>query len=210
MLKCYVVVDAYDEFEERCLGMDNENDILNSFLCEDDETNLQRPYRVMDVANYIVDRFSNENHPITNLLLLKMLYYLQAYFLVNDNESLFTEEIQKWGYGPVEPIVYSYFKENGASPITHSVQYVVNNGEALELVNPRGRNLQENDRARIDNIVDRIYDRYHTDPFRLVEVTHSEPMWQEDERRIENGVHNIKYNNQEIINYFSDGERWPW
>ncbi|WP_288490037.1 Panacea domain-containing protein [uncultured Limosilactobacillus sp.] len=190
--------------------MDNEIDILNSFFSDNNQIDLQRPYRVMDVANYIVNRFSEQGHPITNLLLLKMLYYLQAYFLVNDNERLFTGEIQKWGYGPVEPIVYSYFKDNGASPIMHSVQYAINNNGKLEMINPEGRNLQRNDQLQIDRIIDRLYDRFHVNPFRLVEITHEEPMWLRDRDRIENGVHNIEYNNQEIIEYFNNGERWPW
>lgn len=191
--------------------MDNATDILNDFFSKNNRVNLQRPYRVMDVANYIVNRFSEQDHPITNLLLLKMLYYLQAYFLVNNDEQLFTGKIQKWGYGPVEPIVYSYFKGNGASPIMHSVQYAINNNDgSLEIINPEGRHLQENDQLEINQIVDRLYDRYHTDPFRLVEITHSEPMWLRDKNRIENGIHNIEYDNQEIIEYFSNGERWPW
>ena len=35
-------------------------------------------------------------------------------------------------------------------------------------------------------------------------------MWLKDKDRIENGVHNIEYNNQEIAEYFSNGEKWPW
>lgn len=191
--------------------MDDAIDVLSNFNSDDNnKIILQRPYRVMDVANYIVNRFSEQEHPITNLLLLKMLYYLQAYFLVSDNERLFTGEIQKWGYGPVEPIVYSYFKDNGAAPIWHSVQYAVNDDGMLRMINPEGRRLQRNDQLRIDSIVDRLYNRYHKDPFELVEITHGEPMWLKDKDRIENGVHNIEYNNQEIAEYFSNGERWPW
>lgn len=190
--------------------MDNEIDVLKNFSNKNNKTNLQRPYRVMDVANYIVNEFCEQGQPITNLLLLKMLYYLQAYFLVNDKEPLFTGTIQKWGYGPVEPIVYSYFKDNGASPIMHSVQYAINNKGTLEMISPEGRNLLENDQFKIDKIVNRLYDKYHADPFKLVEITHKEPMWQEDKDRIENGVHNIEYSNQEIVEYFGNGAKWPW
>ena len=53
--------------------MDDIN-MLNNFNSDNNnQINLQRPYRVMDVANYIVNRFSEREHPITNLLLLKML-----------------------------------------------------------------------------------------------------------------------------------------
>ncbi len=190
--------------------MDNEIDVLNSFLNNNNQVDLRRPYRVMDVANYIVNKFTEQGHPITNLLLLKMLYYLQAYFLTNDSEQLFVGQIQKWGYGPVEPIVYSYFKDNGAAPITHSVQYAINDNGTLRIINPAGRNLQENDKLIINSVVDKLYNKYHTNPFELVEITHAEPMWLKDKDRIKNGVHNIEYDNHEIAEYFSDGEKWPW
>lgn len=190
--------------------MDDASKILSNFLSNGSEIDLQRPYRVMDVANYIVQRFAEEGHPITNLLLLKMLYYLQAYFLVNNKERLFSENVQKWGYGPVEPIVYSYFKVNGASPIERTSEYVVIENNILRMITPQGRNLQHDDVLLINNIVDKLYDQFHEDPFRLVDITHEEPMWQEDKERIQSGVHNIEYNDQEIVRYFSSGDNWPW
>ena len=190
--------------------MNNINNLLKNFVNDDNQINLQRPYRVMDVANYIVDRLSDQGKPVTNLLLLKMLYYLQAYYLVTDKKPLFTGKIEKWGYGPVEPIVYSYFKENGASPIMHSVSYVIKSNKKLELIDPLNRNLQEKDQLQINKIVNKLQDEYNQKPFELVKLTHKEPMWQEDKKRIEDGVHNIEYNDQEIIEYFSNGDKWPW
>lgn len=190
--------------------MDSQSDVLKIFLNNKKKENLQRPYRAMDIANYIVDNFAKDKRPITNILLLKMLYYLQAFFLVKDGNRLFTGDIEKWGYGPVEPIVYSYFKDNGASPIISSVSYVINNDGNLETISPDGRNLDVKDEKVIDSVINKLYDKYHDDPFKLVDLTHNEPMWKQDKDRIENGVHNIKYNNQEIIKYFGSGDKWPW
>lgn len=190
--------------------MDDSSEILNSFFSSDREINLQRPYRVMDVANYVVERFAEQEHPITNLLLLKMLYYLQAYSLVNNGERLFRENIEKWGYGPVEPIVYSYFKSNGAAPILHSVEYAVINGDYLEIINPTGRNLERTDSSVINDITEKLYRKYHENPFDLVNITHEEPMWKKDEKKIVDGVHNLQYSDEEIVDYFGSRDKWPW
>ena len=44
---------------------------------------LKRPYRIMDVANYIVSL-----RPITHELLELTLYYANAYYLVNKHRRL--------------------------------------------------------------------------------------------------------------------------
>ena len=55
-----------------------------------------------------------------------------------------------------------------------------------------------------------LYKKYHSNPFELVEITHAEPMWKNNENLIVNGYHNLKYTDKEIIEYFKTGEHWPW
>lgn len=197
---------------------ESQNTFLNEiFGTPKDESNeqpkinkLQRPYRVMDVANHIVKFFSVEERPITNLLLLKILYYLQSYYLVNTKERLFKEDIEKWGYGPVEPIVYGYFKENGASPIKQPSPYMVVNNGTITVVDPKKQRLDNTDSSKIDEIALQLHEKFSDNPFKLVEITHAEPMWKNDESLIVNGYHNLKYTDEEIIQYFENGEHWPW
>lgn len=172
---------------------------------------LNKPYNVMDVANYVVQHFIEENHPIPNLLLLKILYYLQADSLRKDNVPLFNEAIEKWGYGPVEPEVYSYFKSYGAAPIDSTAQYVeIDDNGSWHLINPINRQLQDQDVSAINKLANEIYDKYGNRPFQLVSKTHSEPMWSKDESRIRNGAMHIPYDNEEIREYFSNQGNWPW
>lgn len=63
-------------------------------------------YSVLDVANYL--KFLGVN---TNLRFNKLLYFLQAHFLVTQDGkvALFYEEIEAWPYGPVVREVFNAF-----------------------------------------------------------------------------------------------------
>ena len=188
----------YEEFFQRMSKTRNETG-----------ENLKKPYNAMDVANFLVDFFNKKGTPITNIMLLKILYYLQAFYLTHD-KKLFVENIEKWGYGPVVPVVYSYFKDNGAATITKTESYVVKNDDELLLLDPSMRKLDEADEKKISWIANKIFERYHNNPFELVEVTHREPMWSESKEDILNGEHHIQYSESEIISYFKKGTNWPW
>lgn len=176
-----------------------------------DMVKLEKPYNTMDVANYVVQHFIDRDHKIPNLLLLKILYYLQADSLRQNEEPLFDGEIEKWGYGPVEPEVYSYFKSYGAAPIDSPAQYVeIDENGSWQLIDPINRQLQEQDVSAINKLADEIYDKYKDKPFQLVRKTHEEPMWREAESEIRSGKMHITYNNEEIRKYFSNPENWPW
>ena len=58
-----------------------------------------------------VDRSSGDD--ITQLKLQKLIYYAQAWWLANNNESLFKEDMEAWAHGPVAPSVWQEYKDNG-------------------------------------------------------------------------------------------------
>ena len=49
--------------------------------------------------------------------LQKVLYFLQAQYLVSYNKKLFDDEIEAWGFGPVVPSVYHEYKIFGSASI---------------------------------------------------------------------------------------------
>lgn len=172
---------------------------------------LHKPYRAMDVANYLIEYFVKQDKPIVNLLLIKILYYLQADFLRQTKEPLFEDTIEKWGYGPMIPNVYSDFKSYGAAPITQSAEYVITNEDrSWTLIKPVNRTLDPADTSKIIALANEIYEQYHEHPFQIVEVTHREKLWQEDKAEIIKGHMHIPYDKQEMIAYFSDDDNWPW
>lgn len=74
-------------------------------------------YPVLELAKYIVAKCIKDNHPISNLQLQKILYYIQREFLQKLGRKAFSEGIQAWPFGPVVPDVYYYFCGAGAMPI---------------------------------------------------------------------------------------------
>lgn len=74
-------------------------------------------YKAIDLSKYIVTKCVNDDCPISNLHLQKILYYIQKDFLIRDSIA-FTDDIEAWQFGPVVPNVYYKFCGFGAMPIT--------------------------------------------------------------------------------------------
>lgn len=52
------------------------------------------------------------NNKISNVSLQKLLYFIQAYSLVDRDKPAFDDRIEAWQYGPVVPEAYNYIKYN--------------------------------------------------------------------------------------------------
>ena len=61
--------------------------------------------------------FENDDSPMTNLKIQKLLYYAQAWYLVNYQVKLFPDRIEAWDFGPVVPSVYGEYKKYINKPI---------------------------------------------------------------------------------------------
>lgn len=95
---------------------------------------------------------------ISNLVLQKLLYLIQAYSLIDDNQHpAFSDKIEAWQYGPVVPDAYYGFKYN--------------------LDEIKSVNISNLD-STITERVDKIYSTFGSwDPFDLVKLTHSYDSW---------------------------------
>lgn len=66
-------------------------------------------YRAMDIADYVVERCVALGHPVSNLQLQKILYYIQLNFLKNFDKCAFLDDIQAWRHGPaIKEVYYKY------------------------------------------------------------------------------------------------------
>ena len=73
----------------------------------------------MFYANSLIYRGIQENNPITQLHLHKLMYMVQGYYLCrSQGESLGNKMFQPWDMGPVMPEVYHFLKSFGPRPIT--------------------------------------------------------------------------------------------
>lgn len=74
--------------------------------------------RALDVANYFIANYGGGTE-MTNLKLNKLVYFAQAVSLKQYGVPLFSDEIQAWSYGPVEPEVYYAFQRYGKDVVRH-------------------------------------------------------------------------------------------
>lgn len=72
-------------------------------------------YNAIDIAKKLIIRAvkTDQQEPMTNMRLQKMLYYQQGFHLAAFNKPLFNEKIEAWMYGPVVPAVYEAYKSYG-------------------------------------------------------------------------------------------------
>lgn len=74
--------------------------------------------KAKSVANYVIAYGMKIGHPVNNLQLQKILYYIQVHFLKKKGIPFFKDEIEAWQFGPVIPTVYYQYAAFGPAPIT--------------------------------------------------------------------------------------------
>lgn len=124
-------------------------------------------YDARAVAQYIVDRCNLEGKGVSNLKLQKILYFVQAQFLVStpDHRPCFFNLIEAWDYGPVVPDVYHYFKIYGSAIIPSNPD---------NSYKPSYADISEEDRHLIDLMIRATENRSANE---LVEITHHQTPW---------------------------------
>lgn len=66
-------------------------------------------YQAVEVAKYIVTYSNQQNKPVSNLKLQKILYFTWIDFYKATSRHLFEDEFCAWNFGPVIPAVYRKF-----------------------------------------------------------------------------------------------------
>lgn len=112
-------------------------------------------YAALELSKYIVSKCVKDGHPISNLQLQKILYYIQVHFLKHSGRAAFSDVIEAWQVGPVVPNVYYYYCGCGAMPIPFVYEEMAN--------------VNEKDKNVIDGIVEAKRDM---EPWILVEEIH--------------------------------------
>ena len=76
-----------------------------------------RPFDAFEVADYIIERCNKKHKPISNLKLQKILYFVQAQFIVEYGTPCFDNVMQAWDHGTVVPNVYQKYRGYGNTNI---------------------------------------------------------------------------------------------
>lgn len=66
-------------------------------------------YSAVDLARNILKMCVEDGHPISNLQLQKILYFVQVAFLKKTGHAIFSDPIEAWRFGPVVPNAYYEF-----------------------------------------------------------------------------------------------------
>lgn len=145
---------------------------------------------VIDVSKYIINRSYEIGKPISNLKLQKLLYFVQAKFLVDTNgkSACFSNDIEAWGFGPVVSAAYHYFKVYGSNNIPPYDDCT-------------DSYFNEHDKILINEVID-TYKDYSA--VALVNLTHRQDPWIWASESQKRGYSNIIY--KDLIFQFFRGK----
>lgn len=87
--------------------------------------NKNRIYSALEVARHIINYANSNDQLLSNLKLQKLLYFVQAEFLISQGRTCFTDDIEAWNFGPVVPAVFREFKIFGSFHIPPVKHYYV-------------------------------------------------------------------------------------
>ena len=134
-------------------------------------------YGVLDVSRYIINYSNLKDYGISNLKLQKILYFVQAYFLIQTSHPCFKEKIEAWDFGPVVPVAYREFKGFAGMDIPTVKSYIV--FDENDIWNTKCIEFEENcidneDKVLINKVVDKFSEYSATD---LVKLTQRQTPW---------------------------------
>lgn len=137
-------------------------------------------YDVLDIAIYAVNYSHDVGAYINNLKLQKLLYYIQAAFLVEKREICFEDPIVAWKFGPVLPKVYNVYKCYGRDEIPRQdPREVVSFDRRNILLTVRKINMVDQLSLGDKKIIQKVVNAYKNieNPFEMSEKTVSETPW---------------------------------
>lgn len=123
-------------------------------------------YDARAVANFILDLAEDDDTALTQLSLLKIIYFAHGWYLVKTGRPLISHPIEAWKYGPVIKVVRDAFKASGGNTIkTRAERLDIKTGEVKEV---------EPDLTEPDcQFVAAVYESYkHYEAWALSEMTH--------------------------------------
>lgn len=117
-------------------------------------------YRGLAVADYLIEKAIADNKPITNMSVLKMIFFAQGFGFPDLGRRLIKDDFYAWDWGPVEVNTYKKFRKYGGNPIAG-----ISHAADDELSDIKSH-------PEIVAFLDKIYKLIDINPFKLSEVTH--------------------------------------
>ena len=123
-------------------------------------------YDAREVANFFLDYAEELGVNITNMSLLKVIYYAHGWHLYNFKKPLVKNTFEAWTHGPVIRVVYDSFKDFVNKPIkSRATKFDANKNDYVVAIGHFEK--------PVSDFLKNIFDIYGTiDAFRLSEMTH--------------------------------------
>lgn len=118
-------------------------------------------YNAFEIAQYIIFYEGQAGRNVNNLRLQKLLYFVQAKYLVEREKPLFEERMEAWNFGPVVLKVYRKYRYYGLVSIPCKNEY-------------DNFSIQSDDRKIIDSMLDSC-SKYATST--LIDIVHGQDPW---------------------------------
>ncbi|RVU29958.1 Panacea domain-containing protein [Neptunomonas marina] len=139
----------------------------------------------LQIANALIQKAHQENNPISNMKLQKLVYFAYGWYYAIKEERLFEEPIQAWKYGPVLPDLYHKFKLYFSNPIPVNHFFV-----------PDGQ-ISEEHQELVDKIWE-VYGRFTAGQLSDRTHMHDTP-W---DRAYHQGLSNVQIKDDDIKEHF--------
>lgn len=170
--------------------------------------------KAMDVADYIINKSNKlykknpyKYHPMSNLYLQKIMYFLNVIHLINYNHYplINDEKFQKWQYGPVIPSVYKEYESFSGQLIPHSIKHIKSMYDKYGNFKPvyyKSSILDQVSAYFINKHISFFLGKY---PSYLVERSHKEPQWKSWSN---SKKRNIDYDDTQSWKYWQHHQFW--
>lgn len=138
-------------------------------------------YNAMDVACAVVNYANEIGHPISNLKLQKILYFIQGYYMQKEGTPFFGENIEAWPYGPVIAKVYMQFQQFGSNFIPSTRYYTEITFDKIDTIKFKKIYYNEHifsiyDLRFVKQVVKKL-NKYSAS--QLVSITHAQKPWKD-------------------------------
>lgn len=125
-------------------------------------------YNAKSIAYAVLSYCEEHNYMMSNLKLQKVLYFIQAQFLVSEDVPCFEDDIEAWDFGPVVQSVYYQYRMFGGAGI------ILNKDDPLI---PYYQYINYRDMETIGSMIDEL-SKYSSS--KLVEITHNQTPWKKN------------------------------
>ena len=164
-------------------------------------------YSVLLVAKYIIKYCNEKNYSVSNLKLQKLLYFVQAYFLVEPGfkKKAFSDRIEAWGFGPVVPGVYFTFRRFGATNIPFERSYITEDPDShwgVKREEYKDDTISDSDKEGINEVIELFKE---DSAIAMMYLTHTQEPWKKAYDP-ENPRKNNEITPESIIEFFDNDE----